>query len=171
MESSAMIHRLEANQAVFAPLVECVTDEQARWRPQPEKWSLLEVVCHLLDEEREDFRQRLDLTLRDPEIPWPPIDPPGWVEQHRYQDRNFTAALLDFLAEREKSIVWLQNLSTPTWDNPYQHPLLGTIRAGDLLTSWVAHDFLHIRQIVGLQWAWASKVASPYNPGYAGEWS
>jgi DinB superfamily len=171
MESEALIRRLEANQAVFAPLVDGVTNEQSRWRPQPGKWSLLEVVCHLLDEEREDFRQRLELTLADPSIAWPPIDPPGWVIERNYQERDFTISLVEFLAERERSLAWLRSLDAPTWDNSYAHPLLGPIRAGDILASWVAHDFLHIRQIVGSQFGWAAQVAEPYNPGYAGEWS
>ena len=171
MESKELIQRLESNQAVFAPLVDGVTDEQARWRPGPRKWSLLEVVCHLLDEEREDFRQRLRLTLGDPKAPWPPIDPPGWVKERRYQERDFTTSLVEFLAEREESLAWLRTLTDPAWNNRYEHPLLGGICAGDLLTSWVGHDFLHIRQIVSLQWSWAESVAEPFNPGYAGEWS
>ena len=171
MDSKALIQRLDANRAVFPPLIGAVTEEQARWRPGPDKWSLLEVVCHLLDEEREDFRRRLDLTLRDPESPWPPIDPPAWVEQRRYRDRDLGASLAEFLAERDNSLAWLRSLADPAWENRYEHPLLGTIRAGDLLASWVGHDLLHIRQIIGLQWGWAASLAGPYDTKYAGEWS
>ena len=171
MDSRALIQRLDANRSVFATLLDGATDEQARWRPRPEKWSLLEVTCHLLDEEREDFRRRLELTLRDPKASWPPIDPPGWVKERRYQDRDFALTLEEFIAEREQSITWLQSIDDPDWDHCFEHALLGELRAGDLLTSWVAHDFLHIRQIVGLHFGWASKVADPYTPDYAGEWS
>jgi hypothetical protein len=34
-------------------LVGDVSDEQARWKPGPDQWSVLEVVNHLYDEERE----------------------------------------------------------------------------------------------------------------------
>ena len=44
-------------------LVAGVSAAEARVRPSPEAWSILEVVAHLLDEEREDFRPRLDLVL------------------------------------------------------------------------------------------------------------
>ena len=171
MDSKALIQRLEGNQAVFAPLVDGVSDEQARWSPQPGKWSLLEVVCHLLDEEREDFRQRLELTLADPTTQWPPIDPPRWATDRRYLEQTFPSSLVGFLADREQSLNWLQSLDAPAWNKCYEHPLLGPIGAGDIMVSWVAHDFLHMRQIVGLQFGWASKIAEPYNPGYAGDWS
>jgi hypothetical protein len=39
-------------------LVSRVSDEQARWKPEADSWSILEVVNHLYDEEREDFRTR-----------------------------------------------------------------------------------------------------------------
>jgi hypothetical protein len=42
--------------------------------------------------------------------------------------------------------------------------------AGDMLTSWVAHDNLHIRQLVELRRAWIEKVSKPYRVQYAGEW-
>ena len=47
--------RLEADAGVFAALVERVGAEQARWKPEPAKWSILEVMCHVADEEVEDF--------------------------------------------------------------------------------------------------------------------
>ena len=60
------IARLAANVRVFEGLAGGVGAEQARWKPAPERWSILEVLNHLYDEEREDFRQRLDFTLHRP---------------------------------------------------------------------------------------------------------
>ncbi len=37
-------------------LVQDVSDDQARWKPSPDDWSILEVIHHLYDEEIEDFR-------------------------------------------------------------------------------------------------------------------
>ena len=67
--------RFSHNAEVIANLTKSVPLEQARWRPSPADWSILEVINHLYDEEREDFRQRLDLLLFQPEADWPPIDP------------------------------------------------------------------------------------------------
>ena len=46
-------------------LVEGVGDEAARVRHDDDHWSLVEVVGHLLDEEREDFRARIELIFDD----------------------------------------------------------------------------------------------------------
>jgi hypothetical protein len=39
-------------------------------------------------EKNEDFRKRLELVLNNPEDPWPPIDPEGWVVQRNYNNRK-----------------------------------------------------------------------------------
>jgi len=170
MDGKALIERLATQAELFPRILDDVTPEQTLWRPAPDKWSLLEVVCHLRDEEREDFRQRLRLTLEDPSQPWPGIDPPGWVTERDYATQEWCAVLADFLAERTASLHWLGTLEDPAWENAYEHPLLGEIRAGDILTSWVGHDLLHFRQILGLQWAWNARLAEPFTPDYAGEW-
>src|SRR5262245_52934790 len=73
---AAAAKRLSWGASVLERLVQGVPDGQARWKPEPSQWSILEVVCHLGDEEVDDFRKRIELTLLDPERTWPPIDPP-----------------------------------------------------------------------------------------------
>ena len=170
MNHVALIKRLELNSGAFWSLLGGVGSRQARWKPAPDQWSALEVVCHLGDEEREDFRQRLRSTLADPSEPWPAIDPGGWVSERRYLERDLAAAVEDFLEERKQSVAWLNDLSSPAWENRYAHPLLGEITAGDLLASWVAHDFLHLRQLSRLHYLYAAALAEPHSAAYAGDW-
>ena len=49
--------------AAIRSLAQGISDEQARWKPDPDSWSLLEVINHLYDEERQDFRVRLEIIL------------------------------------------------------------------------------------------------------------
>jgi hypothetical protein len=163
------IERLSANASVFEGLLRGVTDEQARWKPAPEKWSILEVVNHLDDEERDDFRFRLDSVLHHPERLWPPIDPPGWAVARKYNERDLDESLARILGERRKSIEWLKSLREPRFENKYQHPQ-GVISAGDLLASWVAHDYLHVRQLARLHWQYLNSLCPPFKTEYAGEW-
>ena len=169
MNLEYFIDRLGKNRSVFDGLVSGISIEQARWRPAPDKWSMLEVINHLYDEEREDFRQRLELTLLDPKQSWPPIDPRGWVTTRAYNERELDASLANFFAEREKSIAWLSQLSSPKWDNQNEGPN-GLLSAGDLMASWMAHDFLHIRQLTRLHWQYVGAIADPYQTAYAGPW-
>jgi hypothetical protein len=74
MNLDVILSRMQANAQVITAFATSVGDEQARWKPDAESWSLLEVICHLYDEEREDFRMRVDLTLHLSEMSWSPID-------------------------------------------------------------------------------------------------
>jgi hypothetical protein len=170
MDPQALIERLEAGAATLAGAMAGVTEAEAGWRPEPGRWSLLEIACHLLDEEREDFRVRLDFTLHRPGEPWPAIDPVGWVAAHRYAGQELGATMNAFATERRRSLAWLRGLSRPDWDAAYHHPKFGAIRAGDLLASWCAHDALHLRQIAHWHWRRLQQQAEPFGTGYAGQW-
>ncbi|MGW8252051.1 MAG: DinB family protein [Anaerolineales bacterium] len=155
--------------AAIRSLVEGVSDEQARWKPDPESWSILEVINHLYDEERQDFRVRLDYILHRPGETWPPIDPQGWVTSREYYKRDLGESLLNFLAEREISLLWLDELGSPDWQTSSPAPW-GEITAGDMFAAWVAHDVLHLRQLVELHYAYLNQDAQPYSLQYAGDW-
>ncbi len=170
MEFAALIDRLETNAATLRRTLESVSHEQAAWQPAPGRWSMLEVAAHLLDEEREDFPARLKLLLESPESAWPPIDPEGWVKSRSYAERDLEETVQEFVSERARSVSWLRSLINVDWGQTCEHPQQGTLRAGDLLASWVAHDALHLRQLAGLEWAWCKRLADPYSPAYAGDW-
>jgi len=151
-------------------LVEGVSDEQARWKPDAASWSILEVVNHLYDEEREDFRVRLDLLLHQPEIVAPPIDPQAWVTARAYNERDRGESLGNFLAERRRSLDWLRGLGAPDVAAEIVMPWGAVYHPGDMAAAWVSHDLLHLRQLVELHWAWTQRALAPYKRDYAGEW-
>ena len=164
------VERMSANRDVFAALVRGVSAEQACWRPAPEKWSLNEVLNHVYELESADFRTRLDIALHRPENPWPPIDPVGWVAARGYNERDLQETLGNFLRERDASLAWLRALDAPDWNRRTTHPRGHTLSAGDLLASWLAHDFLHVRQMSRLQWEYTAAVSAPHATDYAGPW-
>jgi hypothetical protein len=170
MDYEYFIERLSTNRQVFQSLVKDASLEQARWKPTSDKWSILEVINHLYDEEREDFRQRIDLLLTTPEQTWPPIVPQDWVTSRGYNEKDLETSVGNFLSERQRSLSWLRQLSTANWENRYEHPDGGSIAAGDLLASWLAHDYLHIRQLARLHWQYVAVIADPFQTSYGGPW-
>jgi hypothetical protein len=169
MRPELLYRELASGAPIIRNLLTGITSAEARSKPNPESWSVLEVVCHLYDEEREDFRQRLDIMLYRPEEQWPPIDPLGWVTRRKYNDRELAEVLDNFVAERGKSLAWLRGLSAVNWDAEYVAPF-GALKAGDMLASWVAHDNLHMRQLVELRRGRVVRITEPYDVRYAGEW-
>ena len=170
MDVKGLMAQLALNGERIAALAAGVADEQARWRPTADAWSLLEVIGHLWDEEREDFRVRLNLILHDPAATWPPIDPKGWVTERQYNECDLTQSVQGFLAERAASLAWLRGLPAPDWDATVETPWGWSITAGDMLAAWAAHDVLHLRQLVELHWAHTQQLAAPRTTIYAGEW-
>ncbi len=170
MDFAACQMQLRQNGELIRELVAGISQEQATIKPFPEDWSVLEVVNHLYDEEREDFRQRFDYLLHRPGEEWPPIDPAGWVTARKYNERELASSLQNFLDERQKSLAWLAGLDQPNLEAFETHPVAGKFHAGDMLAAWVAHDLLHLRQLVELKYFLVGDVVRPYSPQYAGEW-
>ena len=169
MQFEWLYRELETGAEMVRCLVRGVNQLEAQTRPSVDAWSILEVVCHLGDEERLDFRTRLDILLHRPQDKWPTIDPTGWVTAHHYQEQDLSEQLDQFLAERQRSLAWLRGLNAPNWENSAQAPF-GLIKAGDIFSAWVAHDNLHIRQLVELRRARIETITAPYDIRYAGDW-
>ena len=157
---------LERTGAAIDALMRSTPRERWAARPAPDAWSPVVVVHHLLVEERRDFRPRLESTFADPTKEWAPIDPEGWAREVD-EGADLVEMLDAFVAERATSLTWLRGLSSPDWGATYQHPLIGALSAADLLASWVMHDALHLRQLLGLHAQAATDFGST---GYAGSW-
>ncbi|MBT8256324.1 MAG: DinB family protein [Bacteroidia bacterium] len=164
-----IVSELARNKAVFEGLLTGLDQEAYLWKVQPDKWCLLEIICHLYDEEREDFRARVRLVLESPEEHHPSIDPQAWVKSRKYIEQDFQSKLESFLKEREISVAWLESLEDPKWHNTYNHPKVGPLTAGFFLSNWLAHDYLHIRQITRLKYDYLGHTSGNVLD-YAGNW-
>ena len=169
MDHKKIIENLKANRDVFSTILSKKSKHEYLWKPNETKWCLLEVVCHLYDEEREDFRARVKHTLETPEEPLIMFDQIAWVKDRKYIEQSYNHMVEKLLVERNNSITWLKSLKDPSWDNAYHHPKLGALSAEHFLANWLAHDFLHIRQIVGLQFLHL-KQSTNNDLSYAGSW-
>jgi hypothetical protein len=170
MELNAAVSAMACQMEALVAISKGLNAEQSRWRPTADSWSVLEVMCHLLDEEREDFRVRLDCILNRPGESWPPIDPQGWVSARQYNDRDLEETIEQLASERAKSLQWLSELDDEALATSAEAPWGDEINAGDMLAAWVAHDLLHLRQLVELCYGLRQKSAEPYSGDYAGDW-
>lgn len=169
MNETSIIHQLEHNGAILTTMLSDIPDEMYKWKPSPEKWCLLEILCHLYDEEQFDFKSRIDHVLKTPNAPMPSIDPVNWVTQHRYMHQDYKKMLALFIEERSNSIKWLKTLSNPPWHHIHIHSKLGKMGASMLLANWLAHDYLHIRQITSVKYHYL-QVHTNEPLSYAGNW-
>ena len=164
-----IIQRLTVNAEIVRALVQPLSDQQANWKPNEETWNMKEVMEHVYNEERIDFRKHLKEMFSDPPLTWGEFH-----HEELISVESCHQALKGFLLEREASLEWLRSLDSPDWEVESQASFgpeeLLTFKAGDVLGSWVAHDFLHIRQMNELLYAWNMQQVLPYSVRYAGTW-
>jgi uncharacterized damage-inducible protein DinB len=169
MKFTELYQELVNSTEIIRALIANISQEEARIKPSAEDWSILEVICHLYDEEREDFREHLDFILHRQNEEWRQIDPQGWVISRKYNEQDFLEMQTKFFEERKKSLDWLIDQSDADWDVTYTSKF-GSVPAGEMFASWIAHDNLHIRQLVELKRFQIEKITQSYGIGYAGDW-
>src|SRR3970040_2132552 len=136
MEFNRLYQELVNSTGMIRALMAGIIQDEAQIKPNPESWSILEVVCHLYDEEREDFREHLDFILHRQHEDWHPIAPMAWVKQRKYNEQDFTSMKAKFFRERKKSLEWLKGLRNADRNIAYKSKW-GSMRAGDMFASWV----------------------------------
>jgi hypothetical protein len=169
MKFETLFQELQHSTEMIRALLSGITPEEARLKPGAASWSILEVTCHLYDEEREDFREHLDFILHCQNEEWHSIDPIRWVTERKYNEQNFAEVQEKFFAERQKSFEWLEGVANSNWATTYTSQY-GSVSAGEMFSSWIAHDNLHIRQLVELRRKRIENITKPYPIEYAGDW-
>ncbi len=143
LEPSQIAPRLLANVAALDGLLRETPEHGWTARPVEGEWTALEVLCHLIETERQAYRPRLQRVLAEdnpalPALAEPPMS--GCDEAPR-------AALERFAAERRVTLDLLDTLSEGDWDRPAQHHRLGPTTLLGLADLIAQHDRLHLRQM------------------------
>ncbi|MCB2214287.1 DinB family protein [bacterium] len=166
MDLESVIEQLDYQAEAIVAMAEGLSQHEADWRPAAEEWSVRQVFAHLVREEIVDFRRYLLGAFKD-KAPDMDLLKDFEVEEGQYE----LAELLEmFITEREQSLDWLAELDEPDWDLEVEMHWGGTLKTGDILVSWTAHDLLHLRQLVALRFGITEAAGKPYSIQYAGEW-
>lgn len=168
MDDVYLKRQLAINRDRVAALARGISEDHARWKPDDETWSILEVICHLADEEEFDFPVRLKMILEKSEKSWPVIDPSSWVIERQYNQEDLYETLNRYMNLRNESLAWLEAYENPDWDTVFEASF-GEISAGELFVSWGLHDLLHLSQLVELHRNYFAEQAKPYRLDYAGD--
>ena len=169
MEFKTLYEELEHSTEMIRALLAGINQVESQIKPHAKSWSILEVVCHLYDEEREDFREHVDFILHRQNEEWHSIDPQSWVTERKYNEQDMYEMSEKFFSERRKSLEWLTEISNSDWETTYTSQY-GSVSAGEMFCCWVAHDNLHVRQLTELRRNWIERITQPYDIQYAGDW-
>ena len=140
---------LESSGHAFAATLDALTPELASWRPAPGEWCVNEVVCHVIEAEKNGFAGRIRIILGADEP-----DLPTWDRDRIIKDRDDCARdpkeLKQELTEiRRESVKLVRSLRPEQMPRGGLHPQVGRLTVDELLHEWVHHDSNHLRQALG----------------------
>lgn len=142
------IQIIERTPAVLHTLLNGVSEEWIYSREAENKWSVFDVVGHLIVCEKTDFIPRAEIILSDTENKTlKPIDMNAHFEWGK--GKNIDQLLQEFEQLRKENIQKLQalHLTDPDLQKTGFHPVIGTLTLQELLATWAPHDLGHISQI------------------------
>lgn len=170
MDIKYAAQQLEKNKNIIYSYLNGSSKEEYLWKQSVDKWNLLTIICHLYDEEREDFRTRFKNCIETPDQRPPQFDPTAWITDRKYAEQNFDEKLALFLLERDKSVSYLKSLRDVDMTQGYDYKNYGIANGNFFLANWLAHDYLHIKQITRLKYDYIKHV-SGQKIDYAGKWT
>lgn len=117
-----------------------------RKRPAPDKWSVTEIITHLLDAEIvAGYRMRM--ILGAPGGPIQAFDQNAWVLSNHYGKRDAHQSLAHFTVVREANLALLKTLTPEQWKHYGMHAERGEESVERMATMFAGHDVNHLQQI------------------------
>ncbi|HLK68025.1 MAG TPA: DinB family protein [Bryobacteraceae bacterium] len=144
----ACIDLLEATPEILRGLMSEVSEEDARWRPAADRFSIAEVLAHLSHSEGHCYRARLDLFMSEERPEFEPDDAQMYLDLYRNAEPE--DAFDHFEEQRETNVEYLRSLPTEAGERVAHHREAGEITLNQMLHEWALHDLGHIRQIAEL---------------------
>jgi hypothetical protein len=120
--------------------------KELKWRPQPGKWSIAEIVAHLADVEIvASWRMRSVLGANGTAIQ--PFDQDSWASVFQYGKRDVKQSLEVFRVLRENNLAMLKSLPPESWEQYGMHAERGKETIAHLARMFAGHDTNHVLQV------------------------
>ena len=117
-----------------------------RSKPQPDKWSIGEIIAHLSDSELVfGFRLRMIFTANA--RPLQAFDPDAWASTFGYHNRHVPADVESFSVLRSSNVRMLRRVAAPLMEHAGIHEEWGTEAAHGMIRLEAGHDRNHLAQI------------------------
>jgi hypothetical protein len=139
---------LAATPGILRGLMCEVSDEDARWKPAPDRFSIAEVLAHLSHSEGRCYRMRVDRFLSEERPELEPDDAQFHLDLYRNADPE--DEFDHFEEQREANVEFLRTLDESDGRRVALHRAAGEITLAQMLHEWALHDIGHIRQIAEL---------------------
>ena len=124
-----------------------LSDEVARRRPAPGKWSIVEIMAHLADGETViGYRVRSILGSEDG-VAIIGYDQDKWATGMNYHGQQLSSAVDAFVAARRRNLDLYRSLTPEQWEKFGIHSERGKESVRDTVTLCAGHDLNHLEQM------------------------
>jgi len=139
------IEILDATPGILRGLMSELSDDDARWKPAPDRFSVAEVLAHVSHSEGHCYRARLDRFMAEERPEFEPDDAQFHLDLYRNADPE--EAFDHFEDQRITIVELLRTLPDEAGDRIAWHRVVGEITLNNMLHEWALHDLGHIRQV------------------------
>lgn len=147
-EGLPCLELLDSTPDILRGLMSELTEEDARWKPAEDRFSIAEVLAHLSHSEGHCYRMRLDRFLGEERPEFEADDAQMYLDL--YRDADPEDAFDHFEEQREDNVDYLRELPASAGGRTAIHKECGEITLSQMLHEWALHDLGHIRQIAEL---------------------
>jgi hypothetical protein len=150
-ELKKFLDEAEKGPQKLAAAVSGLSDKTMRYKPSPDKWSILEIIGHFADVELiYSYRLRQMLADKNPVIA--PIDQDKWARHLGYTEAAPAELVAQYGLNRHHNIRLLRRIGVDDLKKSAYHPeKKGNVHIEDLVERLAAHDSNHIAQIERLK--------------------
>jgi hypothetical protein len=146
-EKERLLWNLKSTPNELADLVGDLDTEALRWRPVPDKWSILELLCHLRDMEQLVLQSRCKQVLSGDNPYLPEVKQNEVAEAGNYQAQDPGEVLGTFQTLRDETVAMLQDLPVEGWQRGGIHFSSGPITIEEMVVRMSNHDASHLNQM------------------------
>ncbi|MBL8179394.1 MAG: DinB family protein [Bryobacterales bacterium] len=157
-ELENLLERFRRGGELIAVVTTGVAGAELDFRPEPGKWSIRQIVCHLADTELVlATRCRGILAEHEPQLIR--FDQNAWAGNLDYQRRKISHAVESFRRLRAENFDLLKEQPTEAFDRAGIHNEKGRITLLSILSTYAAHVESHARQIQSARQAYKQSKA------------
>jgi uncharacterized damage-inducible protein DinB len=140
------LSKLESGPAELSEATRGLSDEDSRRRPSSDKWSIVEIACHLRDVERVFAERFAKMAFQEHPALWM-MDNERVAETLRYREADTAAVAKEWKRLRGDTLTLLRALPHTTWQRTGVHPKRGEVTIEQLVSVLVGHDRAHIERV------------------------
>ena len=128
-----------------------MTEQDLRWKPSLDEFSVVEQVCHLRDLEREGYSARIRKILAENQPQLPDFDGSRIAKERTYNNQDFESAFREFALAREENVRVMKTLSPDQLNRSGVLEGVGIITLERLFQLMREHDQSHRKELNDLR--------------------